>query len=276
MITISVDKAICKGEGSCVEVCPIKLLKMNKEERVPEFIPGGGDICINCGHCFAFCLPGAIKLSTMDTKDSMRLEHSKLPTPEQVELLLKSRRSIRTYLDRPVDKGLIEKLIDISRYAPSGINRQPVEWLVIQGKDKVRELSGVVVSWMQGLLKASSPIADSFRFDRLVGAWDRGEDMICRGAPCVVIAYGLKDDPLVPQSCIISATYLELAAFGLGLGACWAGYVTMAANMSKDVRKFAGLSERALAGGAMMLGHPKYRYSRIPLRNSANIRWLNK
>jgi len=273
MITIEVDKKTCKGDGRCVEICPVGILRMNEKERVPEFIPGGEELCINCGHCFAFCPPGSIKLSTMDVKDAMPLDHSKLPGAEQVELFLKARRSIRTYKDEPVSRESIEKLLDIARYAPSGINRQPVNWAVVAGKEKVHELGGLVVQWMGDLLDAKSPLAASLRFDRLVEAWKKNKDLICRNAPCLVIAYGLKDDPLVPQSCTISGTYLELAAFGLGFGACWAGYVNMAINVSEEVRKFTGLSSRASAGAVMMLGYPKYRYSRIPLRNPAKILW---
>jgi len=106
-----------------------------------------------------------------------------------------------------------------------------------------------------------------------VGSWNKGRDLICRDAPCVIIAYGLKDDPLAMQSCVISGTYLELAAFGLGFGACWAGYVSMAINMSDEVRKSVGISSRAQAGAAMMIGYAKYRYNRIPLRNPAQIKW---
>lgn len=269
---MKVDKATCKGDGKCVEICPISILRMSKE-GVPEFVPGGEEVCINCGHCFAVCPPGSIELSSMNPKEAMPLVSSKLPAPEQVELLLKGRRSIRAYKDQPVTKGAIEKLLDCARYAPSGINRQPVNWLVINNKEKVRELSAAVISWMEGLLKAKSPMAESFRFDRLVESWKNGQDMICRGAPSLVIAYGVKDDPIAAQSCIISATYLELAAFGFGLGACWAGYVNMGLNMSEEVRKVAGLSSKAAAGAVMMIGHPKYRYSRIPFRNTPKIIW---
>lgn len=272
MSLIKVDKAKCKGDGRCVEICPIKILRMN-EFKIPEFVQGGADVCIECGHCFAFCPAGAIELSSMDVKEAMRLEHSKLPNAEQVELFLKARRSIRNYKDEPLDKQSIEKLLDCARYAPSGINRQPVSWLVINGKEKVHGLAGSVVDWMKGLLEVKSPMAESFNFERLVEAWKRGEDLICRNAPCVVVAYGVKDDPIVPQSCTISAEYLELAAFGFGLGACWAGYVNMAINMSVELRKFVGLSGRATAGASLMLGHPKYRYSRIPSRNPAKVVW---
>jgi len=273
MITIEVDKKTCKGDARCVEICPMHILKMNEKEDVPEFITGGGEVCINCGHCFAFCPTGAIKLSTMNTKDSMRLDHSKLPSAEQVELFLKGRRSIRSYKGEPVTKEIVEKILDIARYAPSGINRQSVNWAVVMGKDKIHDLGELVINWMKDLLKEKSPMAESFNFYRLVEAWDKGNDMICRSASCIAITYGFKDDPMVPQSCTISATYLELAAFGLGLGACWAGYVNIAINMSENIRKFVGLSPRATVGAAMMIGYPKYRYSRIPLRNPARIIW---
>ena len=273
MITIEVNKKTCVGDGKCVELCPIHILKMNEKERVPEFIPGGGEICINCGHCFSFCPPGAIKLSTMDAKDCLRLDYSRLPGAEEVELFLKGRRSIRVYKDQPVVKETIEKLLDIARYAPSGINRQPVNWSVVMGRDKVHELGELVSKWMQGLLNEKSQMAEAFNFNRLVESWKNGKDLICRNAPCLVTAYGFKDDPMAPQSCVISSTYLELAAFGLGLGACWAGYVNMAINMSEEVRKFIGLSSRANAGGVMMIGYSKYRYSRIPARNIPRVIW---
>ena len=273
MITIEVDKKTCKGDARCVEICPVQILRMNPQQRVPEFIPGGGDLCINCGHCFASCPHGSIKLSSMSVEQAMRLDYAALPKPEQVELLLKGRRSIRLYKDEPISKESVEKLLDISRYAPSGINRQPVNWLVVMGKDKVHELAGSVAHWMDGLIKAKSPVVESLRFDRLVEAWNNGKDLICRDAPCVIIAYGIKDDPIAAQSCVISAEYLELAAFGFGFGACWAGYVTMAINMSEEVRKFVGISSRASAGAAMMIGYAKYRYSRIPSRNPAQIKW---
>jgi len=273
MINIEVDKKTCTGDGKCLDICPIQILKMSEQERVPEFVPGGNDMCINCGHCFAFCPSGSIKLSTMEVEHSLRLDYSKLPSAEQTELFLKGRRSVRIYKDAPVTKELVEKLLDIARYAPSGINRQPVSWAVVMGKDRVHDLAAIISKWMEELLKAKSPIAESLRFNRLVEFWKKGKDNICRESPCIIIAYGLKDDPLVPQSCTISAAYLELAAFGLGLGACWAGYVNMAINMSEDVRKLAGLSSRATAGAVMMIGYPKYRYSRIPLRNPARIVW---
>jgi len=273
MIAISVDKKTCAGDGKCVEVCPMQILKINEVAKVPEFVMGGGDICIGCGHCFAVCPHGSIELSTMNVKDSAKFDLARMPDARQAEMFLKGRRSVRIYTDEPVTKESVEKLLDIARYAPSGINRQPVNWAVVLGKDKVHGLGELVWKWMDGLLNAKAPMAVSLRFDRLVESWRNGKDQICRGAPCMVIAYGVKDDPMVPSSCMIAGTYLELAAFGFGLGACWAGYANMAINSDAGAREYVGLSSRAAAGAVMMIGYPKYRYCRIPARNPARIMW---
>lgn len=273
MIKIEINKETCTGDAKCVEVCPRGILRMNEKKYIPEFIPGGDEICINCGQCFAVCPHGAINLSTMAVKDAMQLEYSKLPNAEQVELFLKGRRSIRSYQNKPVTKESIEKLLDIVRYAPSGLNQQPVNWLVISGKDTMHELVNLVSKWMEDLVQAESSMASAFHFDRVVESWRNGEDKICRGAPCVVFAYGAKDNPMAPQACTIAATYLELAAFGFGFGACWGGYVYMAINSSEEIKKFVGLSADEVVGSAMMLGYSRHQYSRIPMRNPAKLIW---
>ncbi|MDD5729143.1 MAG: hypothetical protein PHV59_11325, partial [Victivallales bacterium] len=58
-----------------------------------------------------------------------------------------------------------------------------------------------------------------------------------------------------------------------GLGACWAGYVSMAINQYPPLKEYAGLRKRQSCYGAMMLGYPVYTYRRIPLRNKARINW---
>lgn len=53
--------------------------------------------------------------------------------------LINSRRSIRKYLDKAVEKELIERVIDAGRLAPSAKNRQPWKYIVFTGESK-REL----------------------------------------------------------------------------------------------------------------------------------------
>jgi len=276
MATMKIDKEECIACGTCIAVCPVKIIEMKNDEKIPAIIKGAEELCINCGHCVTVCPKSAASLDTMDVNDCKELPQGWQLSPEQVEILLKGRRSIRNFKDEPVDKKIMTDMIDTARYAPTGINKQPVKWAVVYDKDKVQELAKLVVDWMKELVKAKSPIVETFHLDRTIADFEQGQDRICRHAPHVVIAYAAKDDPLAPAASTIALTYLDLIAVSYGLGACWAGYVQMAINASPDVMKFLGLSKKSACFGAMMVGSPKYEYYSIPLREKAHILWAPK
>ena len=62
-----------------------------------------------------------------------------------VEEAIVGRYSCRAYLDKPVPRELIEKLLDTARWSPSGANIQPWQVAVVQGETKVR-LSEVLIA----------------------------------------------------------------------------------------------------------------------------------
>ena len=47
--------------------------------------------------------------------------------------LIKGRRSIRSYQDKPVERGELQAVIDTAVLAPSAVNSQPWEFWVILG-----------------------------------------------------------------------------------------------------------------------------------------------
>jgi len=51
---------------------------------------------------------------------------------------LKKRKSVRAYLDQPVEKEKINIILDAARHSPSGVNTQPWQVAVITGKSKQR------------------------------------------------------------------------------------------------------------------------------------------
>ena len=52
-----------------------------------------------------------------------------------------TRRSVRQYLDKPVEKQKIEKLLAAAMQAPSAANQQPWEFIVIQDSERLKQLS---------------------------------------------------------------------------------------------------------------------------------------
>jgi len=95
---------------------------------------------------------------------------------------------------------------------------------------------------------------------------------VLRGAPQLIIAHGQALPP-TQTACVIALTYLELAAFAQGLGACWAGYFNAAATFYPPMQQALALPEGHQSFGAMMVGYPKFQYHRLPLRNEAKITW---
>jgi nitroreductase/NAD-dependent dihydropyrimidine dehydrogenase PreA subunit len=273
MSLFSVDGAKCKGDGACVAECPVRIIETDQATHWPKPVDGAEKVCINCGHCVAVCPHEALSLATMPATECRPFRPELNLSTDQAEQFMKSRRSVRVYKEKAVDRPVLEKIIDIARYAPSGVNRQNVYWMIVHNTQKVKSLAECTIQWMRGLLQQQSPMAISFRMQHLVDAWDRGEDLICRGAPHAVIAYGLKEDGMALNSCTIALTHFELAVLGFGLGACWAGYVNMALNMSPEAQDIVDIPNRTSSFGAMLVGYPRYKYARIPLRNNPRIIW---
>jgi len=274
MSSFSVDSDKCNFCGICVEECSPRLLVMDTPESPPRRIEGGDELCNRCGHCVAVCPEEAVSLDFMSVEDCIVVDRSLLPSAGQVELLLKSRRSIRTYKEDAVPHETLERLLSIGSYAPSGHNWQPVRWLVVEDPQETRRLGGMVVEWMRSIVESKPELASSMRFDRIVANCDRGIDIILRGAPHVIAAYSDKQYGALGQSaCIIATTYLEIAAYALGLGACWAGYFHVACNSYDPLRKALDLPDGNSVHAALMLGYAKHKFGCIPKRNNPAVVW---
>ena len=97
--------------------------------------------------------------------------------------------------------------------------------------------------------------------------WEKGNDRICRNAPHLILASGLRKAPFQSDH-IIAITYLELAAHSQGLGACWAGYFNLAAAGYPPLIKALEIPDDCRILGSMMIGYPVYKYYRVPMRKN--------
>lgn len=272
MTLFAVDPARCKRDGACVAECPTRIIELAPGAATPHVPLDAEEFCRHCGHCIAVCPSGAVTLDGMRPDTLQPVRTDSLLGPEQVEHFLRARRSIRAYAPRPVEREVLLKLLDIARFAPSASNRQPVKWLLVYDAAEVRRLASLAVDWIRTALPSQPPAA-ARNLRRFATGWDAGLDMVCRGAPHVLVACAPADHAWAATDCAIALTYLELAAPSFGLGACWGGILTNAARQWRPLQDALALPEGHLVCGAMMIGYPRYRYYRLPQRNEAQIIW---
>ena len=273
MPLFTIHQKKCKRDGICAAECPAQVIFQADKKSFPAPIENAEEFCIHCGHCVAVCPYGAIELEDMPAADCEIITQEMLPDEAAVRHFLEARRSIRQYKDKPVPRKILEELIATARYAPTGSNKQQVHWTIFQRAEEVHELAALVVDFMKLMLPDTTDEAVIRRFRRIVGAWDSGRDRIMRGAPHLVLVHSPTDMSFPAADCAIAITYLELYAFARGLGTCWAGYFTAAANAYEPLIKKLGLPSGHQCYGAVMLGYPQYGYHRIPRRNDPQITW---
>jgi nitroreductase/NAD-dependent dihydropyrimidine dehydrogenase PreA subunit len=265
MSLFAIDRTKCLRDGLCADECPRYLIELGQDgDGFPTPGANADADCINCGHCLAVCPTGALTLASMPGAQCVEVNPALLPSAEQVEHMLRTRRSIRTYTDQPVPRALLARLLDVVRYAPTGSNRQNVQWLMIYDTALVRRVASMTLD----LLRQQAGLSSYAR--TYVMAAEKGLDLTCRAAPHMALA-------LVPKgqetNGVIALTHLELAADALGLGACWSGLANGPINASPALRELLGIPEGYVSAGAMLLGYARYAYPRVPLRNEGHVTW---
>ena len=106
----TVNTEVCTRCGLCVADCPTGLLVMTDDG--PKTGKGG---CISCGHCVAVCPTLALDSDLTPRAEQVDITKETKFTPEQAELFLRSRRSIRNYQNKPVPAELIRKVLNVAR-----------------------------------------------------------------------------------------------------------------------------------------------------------------
>lgn len=143
--------------------------------------------------------------------------------------LIRERRSIRRYRPEPLPRGLVERLIDGARHAPSAHNRQPWRFAILDKLEDKERLATAMGARLRADRAADNDAPEAIERDvatshaRLVAA------------PAVVVACAtLADMDTYPdarraeaerlmavQSTAMAVQNLLLLAHTEGLGACW-------------------------------------------------------
>ena len=143
MVMITINKDLCKMDGFCTMVCPMNVLVQDEKKTFPRI--AHKEECISCGQCVSICPNTAVIHNDFPIEQITEIKQDLQISPENLMEFLKSRRSIRALRDKPVEKELIEQVIEGARFAPTALNLQSTQYIVIQDKEILKRIVELTV-----------------------------------------------------------------------------------------------------------------------------------
>jgi len=261
MLDFMVDRSACTVCGLCIGDCPVRIITL--EGGWPAILPENEAACYRCQHCLAICPAAAISILGRDPRQSLPL-NGRLPYPEQLETLLKGRRSVRRYRDENLPPEVLDRLLATAWHAPTGLNRRDVLFTVIDDKVKLAALRDEVMAGLADLVAQARLPAEFAFFADFVRLWEEKRvDTLFRGAPHLLVASAPRHGVSPLPNCLIALAYFELFAQSLGVGTVWDGLAKLAINdLLPRTRERLAIPADHLVGYAIAFGPPAVRYSR--------------
>lgn len=273
--TIRIDKESCTKCGKCARVCPSEIMVRDKATKAINLVEV--DRCIGCGHCMDVCLTDSVVHSDFPAEHVHTIDYDRMPTPEQVMLLIKSRRSNRTITSKPVPAQMLEQIVEAARYAPTATNSRLLSFTLITEPEKLRQISDFTIGVFDGIAKLLlNPLVkllvkpfskDLYRyvpeFKRLKEDHLAGKDPILRKATVLLVIHTPKSNRFGCEDANLAYQNASLMAQSLGVSQVYMGFVLTAVKQQKknifsEVLGVDGKIQAIMALGMPAFDYPKY------------------
>ena len=161
--------------------------------------------------------------------------------------VLKGRRSVRRYKAEPVANEIVQTLIDAAENAPSAGNLRARKYIAVTRSETRKALA--VASYGQRQID-SAPVVI----------------VVCADVGRSSSRYGDRGNLFAIQDATAAVMCLLLAAYDLGLGACWIGAFND--DLARDIL---GLEEHMLPISLISVGWPAEEPIAPPKRNMKEV-----
>ena len=143
--------------------------------------------------------------------------------------LAKSRWSVRSFKDTPIEEEKLQQILEAGRVAPTAKNFQPQRIYVAKSEESRKKLASVCrCTWDAPVILVVCYDLDRVCYSKLMPGYNSGE----------------KDASIV-------CTHMMLQAWELGIGSCWVGLFN--ADQVADVL---GLPSHIRVMGLLPMGYP--------------------
>jgi nitroreductase len=185
---------------------------------------------------------------------------------EQFLTLVKTRRSTRRFKTDPIPDEMVEKIIEAGRWAPSGANSQPWEFIVIKDRETKNRIVDIIKEHSEYGRKVELTREERLRWPSAAktladpGFKDAPVFIILCGDPRTRESYPLltlmaRGDSHFASSLASAFLNMALAATTLGLGSQWMSATGHPFVMCL-VKEVLGIPDKLVIYDAMAVGYP--------------------
>ena len=181
-----------------------------------------------------------------------------------------TRRSTRKYQAVLPDNALIDQVVEVGRYAPSGGNSQTTHFIVITKAEILSEMAWIVQTAFANMEIREDLYAS---LKNSINASRRGGYVFHYNAPVLIVTANKKGygNAMADSACALEN--MMIAANALDLGSCWINQLHWL-DEDEAVREYLyglGLAEDETVTGALALGYPAEGLpNRTPLPRTGN------
>jgi len=289
---MKIDYQKCKSCRLCVQVCPSKILSVN-EKKQTYFKEERKHICLECGHCMAVCSTQAITVNSMTYENDFELiPENNINYPEFIDFL-KTRRSVREFKNKPVEKEKLQQIIDAISTAPFGAENDGISISIITEKSVIEKSLPLMSKFYRDLKKWFKNPMIRYIIKKKEGIetfntvknhlmpminlnhYDlSGYNAITRDAPAIIIFHSKPDAEEHTEDAHICNTIAMLTAHSLGLGTTIIGLIGPAVNKFPELKDLFKIPQENKVITSLIIGYPKYKYLYSVKRNRQKIAWV--
>ncbi len=274
---VVINKEKCKGCKTCTSICHENCMYIENNLITIRY-----NYCSTCGQCIAICPHQAL---SWDNVQPIVFNKEKLPTDEQVDELLKERRTIRDFSDLKINKALLEEIVNYGMYAPT--HSFDFRTIIIDN-DEIKELIDKILMRIttriynlikpriiHKLAKLISPVleAEYLKAQSKLSVVIKRNTVFPSFPSAFIFIIADKSVPLSIESAQYALYNINLYAQIKGLGCRNLVGNQAYLNKNKSFRKKINLKKNERIQGTIGIGYPKYKFKNKVEGKKMNIQW---